>query len=87
MAEDWIEQELASLAEKHCDRTLRVFSPQPGGIVLDDQGRRLLNFSSNDYLGFASHPEILESISDGVFTVDADWRIISFNRFLNSELT
>ena len=23
---------------------------------------------------------ILESISDGVFTIDADWRILSFNR-------
>lgn len=33
-----------------------------------------------------STDEILESISDGVFTVDADWRITSFNRAA-SEIT
>ena len=64
MAEDWIEKELAALAEKHCERTLRIFSPQPGGMVLDGQGRRLLNFSSNDYLGFAGHPDILKAAAE-----------------------
>ena len=28
----------------------------------------------------ASTEAILESISDGVFTVDAEWRVTSFNR-------
>ena len=31
-------------------------------------------------LSSAPNDSILESISDGVFTVDADWRITSFNR-------
>jgi PAS domain S-box-containing protein len=31
-------------------------------------------------LADVSHAAILESISDGVFTVDAEWRITSFNR-------
>ncbi len=38
--------------------------------------RKSQNSSQNDLINNA----ILESISDGVFTVDAEWRIISFNR-------
>ncbi|MCP4647753.1 MAG: PAS domain-containing protein, partial [bacterium] len=30
--------------------------------------------------GFTNTEAILESISDGVFTVDKDWRVTSFNR-------
>ena len=32
------------------------------------------------FAGLSSTDAILESISEGVFTVDADWRITSFNR-------
>ena len=51
---------LALLREQGLYRELRrVDSPQLPRILIE--GRRLLNFSSNDYLGLANHPALRES--------------------------
>jgi 8-amino-7-oxononanoate synthase len=57
--EDELRSRLASIHEQGLSRQLRrVNSPQGTTIVLD--GRLLLNFSSNDYLGLANHPALKE---------------------------
>lgn len=33
-----------------------------------------------DFLSYDGHDIILDSVADGVFTVDQDWRATSFNR-------
>ena len=54
-----LQQELASLQEQGLYRQLRrIDSPQRARIELD--GRTLLNFSSNDYLGLANHQSVRE---------------------------
>ena len=58
---DAFENELASRLEKLADQNLRrtlrrVTSPQGPHATIE--GRAVLNFSSNDYLGLANHPQL-----------------------------
>lgn len=49
---------------QHLYRTRRIIeSPQGPEIVSD--GQRYLNFCSNDYLGLASHPQVIEALQAG----------------------
>ena len=56
----WIEQELASLKEQGLFTYIRTLS-SPQGAWLEVDGRRVLNFSSNNYLGLANHPRLREA--------------------------
>jgi 8-amino-7-oxononanoate synthase len=50
--------------ERHLRRTRRVHAARDG-IWSQVGDQRLLNFSSNDYLGFAQHPEVTEAFIRG----------------------
>jgi 8-amino-7-oxononanoate synthase len=53
-------QEISELREKGRYRRMRrVSTPQDTVVVIE--GRELLNFSSNNYLGLANHPEVVEA--------------------------
>ena len=56
----WIEQEIASLKEQGLYTNIRTLS-SPQGAWLEVDGRRVLNFSSNNYLGLANHPRLREA--------------------------
>ena len=57
-----IAQEISELREKGRHRRLRrVSSPQDAVIVIE--GKELINFSSNNYLGLANHPEVVEAFT------------------------
>ncbi len=56
-------EELRELERKSLRRTLRPVEQADGArIVLE--GRSLLNFSSNNYLGLARHPQVAEAVQE-----------------------
>ena len=52
---DFVDAELERRRASNQMRALRSVSPR-GGVAVCAEGRALLNFSSNDYLGLSSHP-------------------------------
>jgi 8-amino-7-oxononanoate synthase len=55
----FIEEELKKRNNRHQLRTLRSFTPL-SAVELMANGRTLVNFSSNDYLGLSKHPLLKE---------------------------
>jgi len=53
-------QEISELREKGRYRRLRRVST-PQDTVVAIEGKKLLNFSSNNYLGLANHPDVVEA--------------------------
>lgn len=57
---DWIKTELQALRDTGLYNQIRTLeSPQGAWLVVD--GEKVLNFSSNNYLGLANHPRIVEA--------------------------
>lgn len=52
---------LADLRERGILRKETVLSSPRAGSIIIAGGRELINLSSNDYLGLASHPEVIEA--------------------------
>jgi 8-amino-7-oxononanoate synthase len=59
----WIERELAALDVQRLRRRLAVRTgPQGARVVID--GRKLINFGSNDYLGLAADPRLWAAVAE-----------------------
>jgi len=59
-----LQEQLAALESRGLRRSLRVADPSEGTRITM-AGRDLVNFSSNDYLGLASHPVIAGAMAEG----------------------
>ncbi len=57
---DWIQKEIRQLKEQGFYNRIRVLS-SPQGAWLEVDGRKVLNFCSNNYLGLANHPEMVRA--------------------------
>lgn len=61
----WIDDEIAALKEAGLYNTIRTIdSPMDAWVTID--GRRLLNFCANNYLGLANHPRIRQAAKDAI---------------------
>ena len=59
----WIQEELDTLKSKGLYNRIRTLSsPQSAWLVVD--GKRVLNFCSNNYLGLANHPRVVAAARD-----------------------
>jgi 8-amino-7-oxononanoate synthase len=59
-----LEKELQRRQAEHLYRRRRVIDSAQGAEIVVD-GRRLLSFCSNDYLGLANHPEVIAAMQRG----------------------
>lgn len=62
---DWITQELDGLKQAGLYNRIRTIeSPQGAWLVVD--GKKVLNFCSNNYLGLANHPDIVSAAKKAI---------------------
>lgn len=61
----WIEDEIQNLKDAGLYNRIRTLSSPQGSWLMVD-GRRVLNFCSNNYLGLANHPHILQAAQQAV---------------------
>ncbi len=62
---DWIQDEVNALKDANLYNRIRtISSPQGAWLVVD--GKRALNFCSNNYLGLADHPRLVAAARDAV---------------------
>ena len=65
---DWIQQEIDNLQSQGLYNRIRTIeSPQGAWLTVD--GKRVLNFCSNNYLGLANHPDIVAAARKSVDTM------------------
>ncbi|KAF3977621.1 MAG: 8-amino-7-oxononanoate synthase [Methylococcales symbiont of Iophon sp. n. MRB-2018] len=55
-----LEDDLESLKKQNIYRSRRLVSSSQG-VCIEIDGKKVINFSSNNYLGLANHPEVIES--------------------------
>ena len=61
----WIDDEIANLTSSGLYNRIRTLSSAQGAYLTVD-GRRVLNFCSNNYLGLANHPRLVEAAREAV---------------------
>ena len=88
MAQDFIEKELAALKRQGLYRKLRRVEGEQGATLRLD-GREVMNFSSNNYLGLANHPALKKAAKEAIDRYGCGAvasRLISGNMMLHEEL-
>ena len=84
---EW-KEDLAQLEGQSLRRTLKVVSQTEGARLVID-GKSLINFSSNNYLGLARHPQVIEAtkqVLDHWGTGATSSRLISGTSIIHQDL-
>ncbi|MDB9528801.1 8-amino-7-oxononanoate synthase [Oscillatoria sp. CS-180] len=87
-AYDWIDQALRTVHRANWHRTVQRLDGK-AGPTMTYQGRQVLNFASNDYLGLAGDPRLSEAAIAAIQTYgtgSTGSRLLSGHRLLHEEL-
>lgn len=61
---DFLNEALNHRKEQHQFRSLQAVNPSAEGVTAMVENKKFINFSSNDYLGLATHPEVKDKAAD-----------------------
>ena len=65
---DKLQQEISDLQEKGLFKRERVITTPQGAVIRTDQGKEVINFCANNYLGLSSHPRVIEAAKKTIDT-------------------
>jgi 8-amino-7-oxononanoate synthase len=85
---DWIEDALKTIHRADWYRSVKTMSDRPGAVVTLE-GRSLINFASNDYLGLAGDDRLIDAAIEAtksLGTGSTGSRLLSGHRELHREL-
>lgn len=63
--QDFLHQQITQLKSENLYKTPRIVDGPAGGRVIMD-GKEVVNLSSNNYLGLANHPKVVEAALEGI---------------------
>jgi 8-amino-7-oxononanoate synthase len=87
-AYDWLHQSLNTIHKAHWHRSVRSLDGR-AGPVMTCEGKRVINFASNDYLGLAGDPRLAEAAIAAIQTYgtgSTGSRLLSGHRELHRQL-
>jgi glycine C-acetyltransferase len=64
--QDYLQQELKLIHNNGLYKTERIISSPQNAVVQLQDGREVINFSANNYLGMSDHPELIKAAQDGL---------------------
>lgn len=63
---DFLVQELNSVKESGLYKRERIIASPQGAVIKLSDGREVINFCANNYLGLSSHPKVIEAAKRGL---------------------
>ncbi len=63
-----LEKELASIKEAGLYKKERIITTAQGAVIKTSDGREVINFCANNYLGLSSHPKVIEAAKRAIDT-------------------
>jgi 8-amino-7-oxononanoate synthase len=86
--QNFCEEQIQALKQKNLYRVMPKVSGTPGPTICID-GKKVLNFSSNNYLGLAGHPSVVKALAENAMQYGAGStasRLIAGNNSIHREL-
>ena len=63
-----LQKELAAIQEAGLYKSERVITTPQGAVIKTEDGKEVINFCANNYLGLSSHPKVIEAAQEAINT-------------------